>query len=150
MKIYRPNIFRDSRGAFFESYPVPEVPDYYIHECYSYSIKGVVRGFHYQKKPYGQEKLITVVKGIIFDVILDIQSGKVESNSLTAGDILFVPKGFAHGFQALTNDVILHYKFSAIYSPQDEAGFSPLDFDWPLPISKISEKDKLWPPYEKK
>jgi dTDP-4-dehydrorhamnose 3,5-epimerase len=161
--VIKPTIFTDTRGYFFESYNQAAIKDAEIdfspvQDNESKSAKGVIRGMHYQLKPFPQAKLIRVVSGKIFDVALDIRR-----NSLTFGkwfgieldsenkDQLFVPHGFAHGFSVLSEIAVIQYKCDSLYNPKYERGINindpSLDIYWKLgsTIPIISEKDLAQP-----
>jgi dTDP-4-dehydrorhamnose 3,5-epimerase len=118
--------------------------------------KGTLRGMHFQKAPHGEVKLVRAVRGAIHDVIIDLRPGSPsygqwEGFDLSAenGRILYVPAGFAHGFQTLEDHCEVTYMVSAAYAPGAEGGvrFDDPAFGvaWPLPVSVISEKDAAWP-----
>jgi dTDP-4-dehydrorhamnose 3,5-epimerase len=161
--IIKPVIFTDSRGYFFESFNQAAFQDAGIsfspvQDNESKSVKGVIRGLHYQLKPFPQAKLIRVVSGKIFDVALDIRK-----DSLTFGkwfgieldsenkDQLLIPHGFAHGFSVLSEIAIIQYKCDNIYNARFERGRNindpSLDIYWKLgsTIPVISEKDLAQP-----
>ena len=117
---------------------------------------GTLRGLHFQRPPDGEAKLVRCVRGSLMDVIVDLRKGspsymKHEAFELSAenGRMLYVPKGFAHGFQTLTDDVEASYLVSAYYAPQAEGGLRyddpRLGIEWPRPVSVISPKDASWP-----
>jgi len=117
--------------------------------------KGTVRGLHYQKPPYAEIKLVSCLQGEIWDVAVDIRADSptflqwhAETLSAENGRALLIPKGFAHGFQTLTDDVQLVYCHSESYEPSAEAGINisepRLAIDWPLPISEYSKRDQLF------
>ena len=114
--------------------------------------RGVVRGIHYQRPPWAEMKLVSCLRGEVWDVAVDIRSGsgtflRWHAERLSADNrrALLIPEGFAHGFQALTADVELLYCHSAPHAPAAEAGLNPRDprlgIDWPLPIAALSERD---------
>ena len=114
--------------------------------------RGTVRGMHYQRPPAAEMKLVTCLRGKIWDVAVDLRAGSgtflhwyAEHLSADNGCALLIPEGFAHGFQALSDDVELLYCHTAVYSAAAEAGVNPLDprvnIPWPLPIGEISKKD---------
>jgi len=118
--------------------------------------KGTVRGMHYQLPPSAETKVITCLSGEVFDVALDLRTGSPTflrhvSVHLSASkhQSIVIPKGFAHGFQTLTDNVELLYLHTANYDPVQEAGISPLDksisIQWPVNIEKISNKDRGLP-----
>lgn len=117
----------------------------------------VIRGLHYQEMPYTQSKLVRCIKGKIHDVVLDIRKdsstyGKHIAIELSEDNhqLLFIPKGFAHGFSVLSENAIIQYKCDNFYHPEFERGINPLDeklgIDWKIPKDKIlmSEKDKKY------
>ena len=161
--IIKPTIYTDSRGYFFESYNQNAYKDADIsfspvQDNESKSSNGVIRGMHYQLNPYPQAKLIRVVLGKIFDVVIDIRK-----DSLTFGkwfgieldsenkDQLFIPHGFAHGFSVLSDIAIIQYKCDNLYNSKFERGINvndpSLDIYWKLgsTVPVISEKDLAQP-----
>ena len=160
--LVKPKVFGDNRGFFMESY---KKSDFYANgidvefnqDNHSKSTKGVLRGLHYQAKPYGQAKLVRCSKGRIYDVAVDIRP-----NSETFGQyvkvelsednkqMLFIPEGFAHGFVALTDEVELLYKASGEYNQQADRGVlwcdKDINIDWEIDFEPIlSDKDKIQP-----
>ncbi len=118
----------------------------------STSRAGTVRGLHLQRPPRTESKLVYVLRGAVVDVAVDMREGSptrhqhvMRELSAENGQGLYIPKGFAHGFQTLTEDVLMVYAISAPYSPQHEEGFAhddpQLGIDWPLPVTVISPKD---------
>ena len=114
--------------------------------------KGAIRGMHYQSGSFSEIKIIRVVKGIVYDVIVDMRPGsdtflKWTSNTLSYDlpQLLYIPEGFAHGFQTLSEDVEMIYQHSSFYAPSSERGFRyddpKIGIDWPLPLTVISERD---------
>ncbi len=117
---------------------------------------GTVRGMHFQHAPYAEDKIVTCLRGRIFDVAVDLRRDSptflkwhAEILSPELNNSLLIPKGFAHGFQALTDDCELLYFHTAAYMPQAEAGLSPLDpalhIIWPLEIIDMSARDRSHP-----
>lgn len=115
--------------------------------------RGCVRGLHYQRPPHAEMKLVSCLRGEVWDVAVDLRvdsptflSWHGECLSPENAFALLIPPGFAHGFQALTDDVELLYLHSAPYTPGAEAGLSPLDprlaLPWPLPVGELSERDR--------
>ena len=111
---------------------------------------------HYQREPHSEAKLVRCVKGAIWDVVIDIRPDSPTYRqwqgfelSSENGHQLYIPKGFAHGFQTLSNDVEVNYLISEPYTPQSADGIHYDDpafkINWPLPVTKISEKDLKWP-----
>jgi dTDP-4-dehydrorhamnose 3,5-epimerase len=121
--------------------------------------KGTVRGMHYQAVPYGETKLVRCTRGAIYDVIVDLRAESSTyrqwiSAELTADNhrMLFVPKGFAHGFQTLTDESEVAYQVSQFYTPGAERGTRYNDpafgIRWPLDVTVISEKDANWADFQ--
>lgn len=121
--------------------------------------KGTVRGLHFQHAPFSEMKLVSCLKGHIWDVVVDLRADSPtflqwygETLSSEDGSGLLIPEGFAHGFQTLCDDVELLYCHSAAYEPNAEAGiniFEPrLAINWPLPVSECSERDQAFPPLD--
>ena len=115
--------------------------------------RGTVRGIHYQRPPHAEMKLVSCLRGEVWDVAVDLRAGSPtflqwHAERLSPGNAcaLLIPPGFAHGFQALTDDAELLYLHSAAYAPGAEAGLNPLDprlaLPWPLPVGEMSERDR--------
>lgn len=154
--LIEPDVFEDSRGFFFESYNRKKLAEHgitldFVQDNHSRSVKGTVRGLHYQINP-GQDKLVRVVFGEVFDVVLDIRKksptfGQWESFNLSAQNKkqLFVPKGFAHGFCVVSEVAEFLYMCSEYYSPQDERAIiwndPQLSINWPVEKPVLSGKD---------
>jgi len=161
--VIEPKIFGDSRGYFFESFSErvfrKEVADVdFVQDNESKSSYGVVRGLHFQKPPYSQAKLVRVVKGKVLDVAVDLRKGSPTFGQHVAMELsednhrqVFIPRGFAHGFSVLSDEVVFQYKCDAYYAPQSEGAVAwddpDLDIDWKVPADKVilSEKDKKHP-----
>ncbi|OLP53222.1 dTDP-4-dehydrorhamnose 3,5-epimerase [Rhizobium rhizosphaerae] len=118
--------------------------------------RGTVRGLHYQKPPFAEIKLVSCVEGAILDVAVDLRPQsptylKTHAAELSAGNAcaLMIPEGFAHGFQALTDDVRMIYVHSAPYAAEAEAGIDATDptlsIAWPLPVANRSPRDEALP-----
>jgi len=114
--------------------------------------RGTVRGLHFQRAPHAEAKLVSCIRGEVWDVAVDLRQGSAtflqwHAQPLSAdnGCALLIPQGFAHGFQALTDDAELLYCHSAAFAPQAEAGIHPqeprLAISWPLPVSDLSPRD---------
>lgn len=115
--------------------------------------RGAVRGMHFQRRPHAEAKLVSCVRGQVFDVAVDLRAGSPtflqwhgESLSEDNGRALFIPPGFAHGFQTCTDDCELVYLHSAAYRPEAEGAVHALDprlaIAWPLPIAEMSARDQ--------
>jgi dTDP-4-dehydrorhamnose 3,5-epimerase len=118
--------------------------------------KGTIRGMHFQQPPQAEIKLVRCIAGAVFDVIVDLRSGSLTflqwfGVELSAGNkkMLYIPKGFAHGFQTLSNDAEMIYCHSAFYTAGFEGAIRyndpAVNVHWPLPVTAISEKDKNHP-----
>jgi len=152
-------LFPDSRGFFTELYKKSDftgngIPHDFVQVNLSYSRKGVVRGLHYQLKPMEQGKLVYVISGKVFDVAVDIRRGskwfgRYVSVLLEPGLALWIPPGFAHGFQALEDTYFL-YLVTKEYSPQHERCIKwddqEIGIEWPLKEAVLSERDSKCPP----
>ena len=150
--IYKKNTYKDNRGYFRELYLQKHFRTKFPFDVMSFSKKNVLRGLHLQiKKP--QAKLITVLKGQIYDVCVDCRRnsktfGKYFSIILTEKEntSILIPEGFAHGFYSMSNDVILHYKCSNYRNKKSEVGIiwddKKLKIKWPSKKPIISKKDK--------
>ena len=152
----QPKIFGDSRGYFFESYRYDLFKDNGISEVFiqdnqSFSTKGVLRGLHYQKDPFGQGKLVRVISGKVLDVAVDLRPnsptyGQHEKVVLDAelNNMFYVPPGFAHGFYTI-EDAIFSYKCTNVYNKESEGGIlwndPALNIDWGVSEPNVSEKD---------
>tara|TARA_B100000900_G_C20591052_1_gene721600 strand:- start:1982 stop:2533 length:552 start_codon:yes stop_codon:yes gene_type:complete len=158
--ILEPSVFEDKRGYFMESFKnswfVENFPSInFIQENESKSVRGVLRGLHFQNPPYDQTKLVRVINGKVLDVVVDLRKSSstygmsftIELSDLNKKQLL-VPKGFAHGFLVKSNTAIFSYKVDNIYSKNHENGIiwndKFLDIDWSFSEKNIniSEKDK--------
>mgnify|MGYP006091876239 CR=1 FL=1 len=161
--IIEPKVFSDSRGYFFETYNKEKFDKNFgitnfVQDNESKSSKGVLRGFHFQKPPYDQAKLVRCIEGKILDIALDLRKqsktyGKYEKVILSADNKkqFFIPRGFAHAFLVLSEAAIFSYKVDNIYAPKYDSGIAwndqSLSVDWGLNESELilSEKDKNLP-----
>ena len=161
--IIEPRLFKDERGYFFESFNQKEFEDKvcktkFIQDNESKSSYGVVRGLHFQKPPFAQSKLVRVIKGAVLDVAVDIRKGSPTFGQYVSVELtgenhrqFFIPRGFAHGFSVLSEEVIFQYKCDNFYSPQSEGAIAwndpDLNIDWRIPAEKVvlSEKDSKHP-----
>ena len=134
--IIKPRIFKDSRGYFFESFNQNEFEQKvcqttFVQDNESKSSYGVLRGLHFQKSPYAQSKLVRVLKGAVLDVAVDIRKGSPTFGQHVAVELtednhlqFFIPRGFAHGFSVLSEEVIFQYKCDNFYAPQYEGALA--------------------------
>ena len=155
--IIEPQLFKDDRGFFYESYNKNNLDKVnnvvFVQDNESKSYKGVIRGLHFQVPPFEQAKLVRCVSGKIFDVAVDLRTnsktyGKFFSIELSSENNkqLFVPKGFAHGFQVLSETAIVNYKVDNFYNPKFDSGIiwndKDLSIDWNLDLKpNLSDKD---------
>lgn len=162
VKLIKRNSFEDDRGQFSRIFCSDELKETFKNEAiaqinFSETFNcGTIRGMHYQPHPYSEIKLVSCVRGKIFDVVVDIRP-KSKTYLSWFGEILsednklamMVPEGFAHGFQSLKNNVQLIYCHSKKFNPIFEMGLNPIDpkikIQWPLPIAKISKRDAEHP-----
>ena len=156
--IIEPQVFKDERGYFYESYNQEKffkagIRDIFVQDNQSLSQKNVVRGLHFQHPPYAQAKLVRVIKGSVYDVVVDIRKdsptyGQSFGIELTEENflMLYVPIGFAHGFATLQDNTIFAYKCSAFYNKASEDTIlwndPTLNIDWKVQNPILSEKDK--------
>ena len=161
--VFEPKIFGDDRGYFFESYnrqlfAGEGFDNDWMQDNQSSSLYGVIRGLHFQKGAHAQAKLVSCLKGVILDVVVDLRKNSptfkdVYSIELTAEkkNTLLVPRGFAHGFSVLSEIAEVMYKCDHLYSKESEGGLlysdPALNINWKIPAGKeiISDKDKLNP-----
>ena len=155
-----PSVFKDERGYFLETYKKDlfekhGLPTDWMQDNQSYSMAGILRGLHFQYGEYAQAKLARVILGKVLDVCVDLRKdsptfGKHHSLILDSNqhNMLYVPKGFAHGF-AVLEDAVFSYKCSNLYHKESEGGIiwndAELNIDWKVADPILSEKDKLWP-----
>lgn len=157
--LVKPKVFGDDRGFFLETYKKKDfteagILDEFIQDNHSKSSFGVLRGLHYQKEPNVQGKLVRCTKGKILDVAVDIRKNSPTYLKWVKAELtednkhqLYIPKGFAHGFVALSDIVEVMYKVSGDYSPKDEGGIKwndpDINVDWGIDFEPLlSEKDK--------
>lgn len=158
--LIEPRAFHDDRGFFFESFNENKYREYlgdgiqFVQDNISSSKKGVLRGLHFQLPPFAQGKLVSVVKGGVLDVAVDLRKesptyGKYELVELTEKNKLqfWIPPGFAHGFLSLEEDTIFSYKCSNYYSPQHERTIlwndQDLKIEWGIDTPIVSDKDRI-------
>ena len=158
VKLVSPDVYQDDRGYFMESFNLKFFTSQlnfidFVQDNESCSEYGVLRGLHFQKPPYAQSKLMRVVVGEVFDVAVDLRSDSPTFGEHTSvrldGDkkqMLYVPRGFAHGFLVLSKTVIFTYKVDAYYHPESEVALSwedpKLSIKWPISFSKITLSTK--------
>jgi dTDP-4-dehydrorhamnose 3,5-epimerase len=161
--LVEPTVHADARGSFARTWCARTFAHNGLHfqpaqGNTSYTRRrGSVRGMHFQRAPVADAKLVRCTRGRIHDVLVDLRAasptrGLVLANELSAerGSMLYVPAGFAHGFQTLTDDVVVEYLMGVEYVPELYDGFRHDDpavaLDWPLPVGLLSPGDAAWPP----
>ena len=158
--ILEPKVFGDSRGYFFESFSQRDFNALtgrddivFVQDNESFSCYGVVRGLHFQKPPFSQAKLVRVIQGAVLDVAVDLRKSSPTYGQHFAVELtgenhrqLFIPRGFAHGFSVLSDEVLFQYKCDNYYAPKSEGGIlwndPNLNIDWQIPSDRIILSDK--------
>lgn len=159
--VLQPRVFFDQRGYFFESYNKEAFSQAglnmeFVQDNQSMSQKGALRGLHFQAPPFAQGKLVRVVRGAVYDVIVDIRSSsptfgrhygiELSENNFT---MLWIPEGFAHGFSTLEDNTVFQYKCTQVYNKASEGGIlwndPELEIDWKTENPILSEKDLQLP-----
>lgn len=159
--LVKPRVFGDDRGFFLELYKHSDylragIAGHLVQDNYSRSGRGVLRGLHYQKRPKAQGKLVTCLRGAIYDVAVDIRRGSPAFGKWVGVELsdenrhlLYVPPGFAHGFQVLSETAEVMYKCTDEYAPAEDRGIIWNDPDigivWPLKDPILSGKDAVHP-----
>lgn len=160
--VVEPRVFRDDRGFFVETYHAPRyraagIDVTFVQDNHSRSVRGTLRGLHWQTAPHPQAKLIRVLEGEILDVAVDIREGSSTFGRWVAVPLsaenfrqLFVPVGFAHGFLVTSEVAEVEYKCSDIYDPAAERGLMwndpELAITWPVSEPLLSARDRAHPP----
>jgi dTDP-4-dehydrorhamnose 3,5-epimerase len=155
-----PNL--DERGSFTRIFCEKEMADRglesrFVQHSQSHSVrKGTLRGLHFQEHPYGEVKIVSCIRGAIHDVVVDLRPTSPTRYKWTAYELtpgnkrrLYIPAGFAHGFQTLAEDSEVSYLISQFYAPRASTGVRYNDpafaVDWPLEPVAVSDKDRAWP-----
>jgi dTDP-4-dehydrorhamnose 3,5-epimerase len=155
--VIEPRVFADDRGFFMETWSARAfeaggLDVRFVQEAHSRSARGVLRGLHFQQDPHAMGKLVRCTAGRVFDVAVDIRHGSPTFGrwgglELSADNrrMLWIPPGFAHGFQALEDGSDVQYKSTAFYTPSAEAVIAWNDPDlaiaWPIPAPRLSARD---------
>jgi dTDP-4-dehydrorhamnose 3,5-epimerase len=156
--IIQPDVFYDARGYFFEAYNKEKLREIgidseFVQDNQSLSAKGTLRGLHFQNPPFAQGKLLSVIKGSVLDVAVDIRKksplyGKYFSLILSEENktMFWIPPGFAHGFLSLEDNTIFSYKCTQLYNKASEGSIrwndSYINIDWGIKKPVVSEKDQ--------
>jgi len=159
--LIEPRVFEDERGFFMEFYNLKDfnhsgIDVEFVQDNHSHSRKGVLRGLHYQLRPMEQGKLVRCVRGIIFDVAVDIRRGSPTYGEWVGvilseenKNMLYIPPGFAHGFCVLSDEADVIYKVTNFYSPEHDRGIiwddPDIGIEWPIKDPILSEKDSKLP-----
>lgn len=158
--IVEPAVHEDRRGFFMETWHAERymragIPGPFVQDNLAYSVQGVLRGLHFQH-PRGQGKLVYVLQGEVFDVVVDVRAGSLTFGhwfgtrlSVTTPRQLYIPPGFAHGYLVVSEQALVAYKCTEYYDPACERGIRWDDPDvgikWPETPSILSERDRQWP-----
>lgn len=150
---------RDERGFYARAYCDRELGSllpHIVQSSISFNIhRGTLRGMHYQRAPYAEAKLMRCARGAVYDVVVNVSTGRWYGTELTRenGRMLFVPEGFAQGFQTLQDDSEVNYHVSADYHPEAADGFRWNDpafaIQWPIDATVMSERDRSWPDFSR-
>ena len=160
--VIEPTVFGDSRGWFMESFSERKLTELgitanFVQDNHSYSAeRGTLRGLHYQLNPMAQAKLVRAARGAIYDVAVDIRRGSPNFGKWVGVELsaenkkqLYIPRGFAHGFLTLTDDVEVLYKADNYYAPEYDGNIAwndeDIGIDWPIEPTLLSEKDSKAP-----
>ena len=162
--IIKPDVFADERGYFFENYNKERFAQAglditFVQDNESQSMRGVLRGLHFQRPPFAQGKLVRVVRGAVMDVAVDIRKGSPtygqwESVVLTGDNKLmyWIPEGFAHGFVCLEDYSVFTYKCTHVFNKASEGSIRwndpDIGIDWGIETPILSEKDKISPMFK--
>lgn len=158
--LIEPEVFCDSRGFFLESfeedrYRAHGIQERFVQDNHSRSVKNVLRGLHFTRtRP--QAQLLTIMRGHIFDVVVDVREGSRTFGQWFGTELsdegprqVYMPHGFAHGFCVLSEYADLHYKVSQLYEAGDEGGIrwddADIGIDWPIHAPLVSDRDKSHP-----
>ena len=160
-RVIEPRVFGDERGYFYESWNAARfgehgLPTSFVQGNVSASTRGVLRGLHFQWPTNPQGKLVSVLEGEVYDVAVDIRRGSPTFGRWAAVILsadnrrhFWIPEGFAHGFQALTERAVFTYQCTAPYDPSSDAGIRwddpQLAIDWPIAVPSLSPKDAAAP-----
>jgi len=159
--VVNPRSFEDERGFFMETYAktafeAAGIPGEVVQLNHSRSVHGVLRGLHFQRDPYAQAKLVRCTRGEVFDVAVDIRGGSPTFGkwvslvlSESARNMIYVPRGFAHGFLTTSDVAEVQYSVDNEYSPEHEGGViwndPDLGIPWPISSPILSKRDAGWP-----
>ena len=154
-----PNIHRDGRGSFVKTFHAPTFEKLglctdFVEEYYSVSHRGVIRGMHFQLPPHDHVKVVYCTSGTVMDVAVDLRKGSpaygehlVFELSAKKANMVYLPKGVAHGFCALSKSATMVYKVSTVYAPDSDSGirWDSMGVDWPIENPIVSDRDSSFP-----
>lgn len=154
-----PPCFQDQRGSFVKTYQRDFFKEHFLvtdwqEEYYSVSQKGVLRGLHFQTPPHDHEKLVHCASGKAFDVVVDLRVGSPTFGAhhtvqldATGANMLYIPRGLAHGFMALEEGTLMMYRVASLHAPAHDAGilWNSCGIVWPDVSPILSERDMRWP-----
>ncbi|HMN38935.1 MAG TPA: dTDP-4-dehydrorhamnose 3,5-epimerase [Hyphomicrobium sp.] len=160
--LIEPEPMPDIRGFFARTFCIRQFAErglettFVQHSRSQSRTKGTLRGMHFQIPPHGECKVVSCLRGAMLDVIIDLRPQSRTYRKWQAFELsgdnrrqLYIPKGFAHGFQTLTDDVEVNYLISSFYEPNASSGVRFDDpafaIDWPLPVGAMSDRDRSWP-----
>jgi dTDP-4-dehydrorhamnose 3,5-epimerase len=160
--LIKPSIHHDERGWFSEGFRASEfaragISEPFVQDNVSWSARrGTLRGLHFQRPPFAQAKLVRCLRGSIVDVVVDLRRGSPTERTWSAfeldadaGNMVWVPRGLAHGYQTLVDDCLITYKTTAEYSPEHELGIRwddrTIGIVWPIPHAGVSPRDAALP-----
>lgn len=158
--VIAPDVYEDNRGYFMQTFSKDMFAEEFVQENQSFSVKGVMRGLHFQKA-HPQAKLVRVVQGKVYDVAVDIREDSATYGQWFGIELsdenqleFYIPEGFAHGFYVLSDTATFVYLCAEYYYPEDQHGYAwdSVGIDWPIdkevPLI-LSEKDKQWPAFRR-
>lgn len=159
----RPRIVEDKRGRFvkvfhLEAFRALGLESAFLEDYYSTSCEGVLRGMHFQRPPADHAKMVYCIDGAAMDVVLDLRRGSPAYGrpisielSRERANLLYLPRGCAHGFYVRSKRATLNYKVTSVYSQEHDDGilWNSIDFHWPSPAPIVSERDALLRPLNK-
>jgi len=159
--LIKPRVFEDDRGSFAETYKKDDfeeagISGEFVQDNHSRSSYGVLRGLHFQREPYAQAKIVRCIRGIVYDVAVDLRKsspnfGKYLGVILSENNHyqFYLPRGYAHGFLVLSDTAEVVYKMDNTYSPECEGGLTwndpDVDISWPINDPILSQRDRDWP-----
>ena len=162
--VVAPEPHRDGRGEFARTFCIREFAqrdletEFVQHSASRTNSRGMIRGMHFQREPHAETKIVTCTRGAIYDVVVDLRPNSPTYREWRGIELsqenqlrLYIPKGLAHGFQTLVDDVEASYLISSYYEPASGSGVRHDDpafgIAWPLPVTYLSDKDRAWPDF---